>query len=487
MITEALGINYYVIGPSLCLLMTGVLFIISDLSLNLKTRYLGIVLTTGIFFTGVTIYLKIGEFARIGLSSHFSSMILLDEFALLGDVLLYFIAICTIPTIWTSSSVLGEKRTEAVVLVLMSLSGFMLMTSSEHYIMLFIGLEIGSISLYALAGLNRKDSYSNEAALKYFLFGSFASAILVYGVALMYTAVSASGVYETSLSIAYIGEPNVPLTAIVGLALFTFGLLFKVSAAPFHAWAPDVYQGAPTGYVGYMAAVVKGASFIVLARMATIVFPLLSLNRSIVFAIISILSVVIGSLFAMTQSDFKRLIAYSGVAQAGLIFSGIASGGVAVIASLFYLVVYMIQLVGLFVVVSIVADGFSSTIDIDQLKGSLKKNPFLGICFSVFLLGLAGMPLTSGFIAKFLLFTNLWAADLYVWVIIFLIASVLGFYFYLKPIWTMSIEEPESEKTYVVSRTNSVVLSVLALLTIIFGVAPSSLLNIANWVLSSYL
>ena len=135
MITEALGINYYVIGPSLCLLMTGVLFIISDLSLNLKTRYLGIVLTTGIFFTGVTIYLKIGEFARIGLSSHFSSMILLDEFALLGDVLLYFIAICTIPTIWTSSSVLGEKRTEAVVLVLMSLSGFMLMTSSEHYIM----------------------------------------------------------------------------------------------------------------------------------------------------------------------------------------------------------------------------------------------------------------------------------------------------------------------------------------------------------------
>ena len=312
MITEALGINYYVIGPSLCLLMTGVLFIISDLSLNLKSRYLGIVLTTGIFFTGVT--------------------------------------------------------TEAVVVVLMSLSGFMLMTSSEHYIMLFIGLEIGSISLYALAGLNRKDSYSNEAALKYFLFGSFASAILVYGVALMYTAVSASGVYETSLSIAYIGEPNVPLTAIVGLALFTFGLLFKVSAAPFHAWAPDVYQGAPTGYVGYMAAVVKGASFIVLARMATIVFPLLSLNRSIVFAIIAILSVVIGSLFAMVQSDLKRLIAYSGVAQAGLIFSGIASGGVAVIASLFYLVAYMIQLVGLFVVISIVADGFSSTIDIDQLN-----------------------------------------------------------------------------------------------------------------------
>ncbi len=213
----------------------------------------------------------------------------------------------------------------------------------------------------------------------------------------------------------------------------------------------------------------------------------MSLNRSLIFAIISILSVVIGSFFALTQTDFKRLIAYSGVAQAGLIFSGIASGGPAVIASLFYLATYMFQLVGLFIILSIVADGFSSTIDLDMLKGKLKNNPFLGLCFSIFLLGLAGMPLTSGFIAKFLLFTNLWAADLYVWVIIFLAASVLGFYFYLKPIWTLSIEDGESESVYVVSRTNSLIISVLALLTIIFGVAPSSLLNIANWVVSSYM
>ena len=275
MISEALGINYYVIGPSLCLVMTGILFIISDLSLKLKPLYQGIVLTSGLVATGVTVFLKIGEYARLGVSSHFSSMILLDEFALFGDVLLFFIAVCTFPTIWTASSILEEKRTEAVVLVLMSLSGFMLMTSSEHYMMLFIGLEIGSISLYALAGLNRDDSYSNEAALKYFLFGSFASAILVYGIALMYTAVSASGFYETSLSIVYIGEQNVPLTAVVGLALLTFGMLFKVSAAPFHAWAPDVYQGAPTAYVGYMAAVVKVASFVVLARLATLIFALL--------------------------------------------------------------------------------------------------------------------------------------------------------------------------------------------------------------------
>jgi len=487
LISEALGINYVVIAPSLCLLIIGIIFIISDLSLKLKPLYQGLVLTFGLLITGVTIIFKIVEYGRLGVSSHFSSMILLDEFALFSDVLLYIVAICTFPIIWTSSSVLGEKRTEAIVLVLMSLSGFMLMTSSDHYMMLFIGLEIGSISLYALAGLNRKDSFSNEAALKYFIFGSFASAILVYGIALMYTSLSATGFYETSRTIAYIGEQNVPLTAIIGLALFTFGMLFKVSAAPFHAWAPDVYQGAPTAYVGYMSAVVKGASFVILARLSIIVFPLLSLNRSIIFAIISISSVVIGSFFAATQTDLKRLIAYSGIAQAGLIFSGIASGGHAVTASLFYLGTYIFQLVGLFIVISITSDGFSSTIELDMLKGRLKKNPFLGVCFSIFLLGLAGMPLTSGFIAKFLLFTNLWAAGLYVWVIVFLLASVLGFYFYLKPIWTLSIDEAESDVILLVSRTNSIILSVLALLTILLGIAPSSLLNIADWVVSSYL
>ena len=155
-------------------------------------------MTFGLVATGVTVFIKIGEYARLGISSHFSSMILLDEFALLGDVLLYFIAICTIPTIWTSSSVLGEKRTEAVVLVLMSLSGFMLMTSSEHYIMLFIGLEIGSISLYALAGLNRKDSYSNEAALKYFLFGSFASGLMLFGLSWLYGLSGSTNIYRGS-------------------------------------------------------------------------------------------------------------------------------------------------------------------------------------------------------------------------------------------------------------------------------------------------
>jgi len=487
MIHEILGINYYVIGPSLCLLMTGVFLLISDLTFKLKPRYQSVVVIVGLLITGLLIYLKYGEFVKLGISSHFSSMILLDEFSLFGDFLLYIIAVCSLPLLWSASGALMEKRTEAIVLVLMSLSGFMLMTSSEHYLMLFIGLEIGSISLYALAGLNRNDPYSNEAALKYFLFGSFASAVLVYGVSLIYTSISSIGFFETALSISYVGDSNIPLTAVIGLLLFTFGLLFKVSAAPFHAWAPDVYQGAPTAYVGYMAAIVKTSSFVVLARLFTIIFPLLSIDRSIVFQIISVLSVVLGSFFAITQSDFKRLIAYSGVAQAGLIFSGIASGGQATISSLFYLVTYMIQLVGIFIVISIVADGFSSTIELDSLKGILKNYPLLGVSFSVFLLGLAGMPLTSGFIAKFLLFTNLWASDLYILVLIFLVASVLGFYFYLKPIWVLSIEDSSIESKIVVSKVNLTIVSLLALLTIIIGISPSLLLNFADWVVSSYL
>ena len=156
-----------------------------------------------------------------------------------------------------------EKTTEAIILTLMSASGFMLMVDSENLIMLFIGLEIGSISLYALAGLNRVDKLSNEASLKYFLLGSLASCILIYGVSLVYVSFSVFSVYNFALGIAYVGPDSVPLTTSIGVLLIFIGLLFKIAAAPFQSWAPDVYQGSPTGYVGFMSSIAKVSSFIV--------------------------------------------------------------------------------------------------------------------------------------------------------------------------------------------------------------------------------
>ena len=274
--------------------------------------------------TVFAVFLKFGLFLSDGVSSYFSEKILLDEISLFGNVLVVLILLFTFNSFWKTSSQIENKTTEALILILMSAAGFLLMVDSENFIMLFIGLEIGSISLYALAGLNRGDQLSNEASLKYFLLGSLASCILIYGIALVYVSLSISGVYETSIAISFIGSDNIPLTTLIGIILIIVGLLFKVAAAPFQAWAPDVYQGSPTGYVGYMASIAKVSSFIVLARLSAVSLNFVIEKFNLFFTAVIILSVLLGALFATNQTDLKRLIAYSGVIQSGFILSGIS-------------------------------------------------------------------------------------------------------------------------------------------------------------------
>ena len=263
-----------------------------------------------------------------------------------------------------------------------------------------------------------RDRLSNEAALKYFLLGSLASCVLVYGVALVYISLSISGFYDTAIAIPYIGAGNVPLTTFIGFLFIIVGLLFKVAAAPFQSWAPDVYQGSPTGYVGYMASVAKVASFLVIARLCIVSLRAVMENFELFFLAVIIISIFVGSFFATVQSDMKRLIAYSGVIQSGFILSGIVSGVNGTSASLFYITAYTIQLIGIFTIFTIISGKLSSDFSIENLSGLFVENKFLTICFSIFMLGLAGIPLTSGFISKFILITNLWSYESYVLVVI---------------------------------------------------------------------
>ena len=356
------------------------------------------------------------------------------------------------------------------------------------FIMLFIGLEIGSISLYALAGLNRGDQLSNEASLKYFLLGSLASCIFIYGIALLYVSLSIIGLYEINIAINFIGLENVPLTSFIGIIFIIVGLLFKVAAAPFQAWAPDVYQGSPTGYVGYMAAVAKAASFIVLARLITVSLRFVLDQFDLFFSAVVILSVLGGALFATNQSDLKRLIAYSGVIQSGFILSGISSGVFGVSASTFYLITYIIQLVGIFTVFSIISGQLSSDFQISNISGLFKENKFITITFAIFMLGLAGLPLTSGFVSKFILITNLWSYERYILVIVLMLTTVAGFYFYLRPIWVAAVEKTENVvERILVKKSDKLLLGVLAALTIYFGLLPNTLVNITRWMVESYL
>ena len=487
-ISEILSFNFIVIGPTLALVLTTLVLLFCTITISTSLNVKKVISFLGILVALFTIFLKFGLFAREGVNSYFSEKILIDEFSLVGNVLIGLVLLLTFNSFWKTSEEIDSKTTEALILILMSASGFLLMVDAENFIMLFIGLEIGSISLYALAGLNRGDQLSNEASLKYFLLGSLASCILIYGVALLYVSLSISGVYETSIAINFIGPNNIPLTTLIGLIMIIVGLLFKVAAAPFQAWAPDVYQGSPTGYVGYMAAVAKVSSFIVLARLSAISLRFIIDKFDLFFTAVVILSVLAGALFATNQTDIKRLIAYSGVIQSGFILSGISFGVYGISASIFYLITYIIQLIGVFTVFSIISGQLSSDFKISNLSGLFKENKFLTIAFSVFMLGIAGLPLTSGFVSKFILITNLWSYEKYLIVTILMLTTVAGFYFYLRPIWVADIEKSDNviEKIKI-SISDKVLLGFMAALTIYFGLLPNTLVNITRWMVENYL
>ena len=487
-ISELLGFNFVVIGPTLTLLATALLLLFVTITISTPSFVKKYVTLLGILATVFAVFLKFGLFLSDGVSSYFSEKILLDEFSLVGNVLIVFVLLFTFNSFLKTSSQIENKTTEALILILMSASGFLLMVDSENFIMLFIGLEIGSISLYALAGLNRGDQLSNEASLKYFLLGSLASCILIYGIALIYVSLSISGIYETSIAIGFIGSENIPLTSLIGLILIIVGLLFKVAAAPFQAWAPDVYQGSPTGYVGYMASVAKVSSFIVLARLSAVSLTFIIEKFNLFFTAVIMLSVLLGALFATNQTDLKRLIAYSGVIQSGFILSGISFGVYGISASIFYLSTYIIQLIGVFTIFSIVSGQLSSNFEINNLSGLFKENKFLTITFSIFMLGIAGLPLTSGFVSKFILITNLWSYEKYTLVTVLMLSTVAGFYFYLKPIWVAAVEKTDNTIEKIkIQNSDKLVIGFLAFLTIYLGLLPNSLVNITRWMVENYL
>ena len=487
-ISDLLGFNFVVIGPTLTLLATALLLLFVTITISTPSFVKKYVTLLGILATVFAVFLKFGLFLSDGVSSYFSEKILLDEFSLVGNVLIVFVLLFTFNSFWKTSSQIENKTTEALILILMSASGFLLMVDSENFIMLFIGLEIGSISLYALAGLNRGDQLSNEASLKYFLLGSLASCILIYGIALIYVSLSISGIYETSIAIGFIGSENIPLTSLIGLILIIVGLLFKVAAAPFQAWAPDVYQGSPTGYVGYMASVAKASSFIVLARLSAVSLTFIIEKFNLFFTAVIMLSVLLGALFATNQTDLKRLIAYSGVIQSGFILSGISFGVYGISASIFYLSTYIIQLIGVFTIFSIISGQLSSNFEINNLSGLFKENKFLTITFSIFMLGIAGLPLTSGFVSKFILITNLWSYEKYTLVTVLMLSTVAGFYFYLKPIWVAAVEKTDNTIEKIkIQNSDKLVIGFLAFLTIYLGLLPNTLVNITRWMVENYL
>jgi len=419
--------------------------------------------------------LEAGEAA--GTPTPFAGFLVVDRFAIFGSLLLVVIGLLGLGAGQRFLESLGRRAAEGMALLLLSTSGFILLLSTPQLVMMFLGLEIGSISLYVLAGFARTERLSEEAAIKYFLLGSFASAIFIYGVALVFAGTGSLHLLEQQERLAEVILLK-PAVLLIGLALVVVGLAFKVTAAPFHGWAPDVYQGAPAGMVGFMAAAAKVGGFAALARILVTAFPSYIDTWATVVAGIAVLSMLVGSFLGVVQSDLRRLLAYSGVAHAGFILTGIVAGEAGVGSIWFYLAVYTVQLVGAYAVVAAVSGPSSAGSPLSSYAGLARREPILAHGLTILLLGMAGIPLTSGFIAKFGVFQDAFRSGFGWLVVVALLASVVSFFIYLRVVVAMYMQDADDEVQPRLTTPVRFVLWAAMLVTLVLGVLPVPLLRL---------
>ncbi len=371
---------------------------------------------------------------------------------------------------------------EVYPLVLFATSGMTLISAANDLIVVFLALEILSLSLYVLTGIGGRRR-SIEASMKYFLLGAFSSAFFLYGVAMAYGATATTKIDGVAQALS--GQTGSRALALLAMAFLVIGFGFKVSAAPFHMWTPDVYQGAPTPITAYMSAATKVAAFFALMRVLTVALQPLTWDWTPVIVAIAVISIVLGSIVAIAQTDVKRLLAYSSIAHAGFVLTAItAADATGIAAAIFYLASYAVMTLGAFGVVLLVERGDPGRTTIDDFAGLAKRRPGLAAAMTVFLLSLAGIPPTSGFIAKVSAFSAAVGVDLWYLVVVAVVASVVAAFFYLRVIVSMYMrpgrealpaEVPAGEAS---AGAPTFVVALLAAVTIVLGVFPGLLVGL---------
>ena len=371
-------------------------------------------------------------------------------------------------------------------LILFSTVGMMIMASAGDLIVLYLGLELMALSTYVLAGFIRHNIKSNEAALKYFLLGAFSSAFLLYGVSIIYGLTGTTDIKAISLFISEKGLAGNP-SLLLSVMFFTVAFGFKIAAAPFHMWAPDVYEGAPTSVTAFMSVGPKAAGFAVLGRVFMVAFASVTVDWAAILIPISILTMGVGNIVALSQTNIKRMLAYSSIAHAGYALLGIIAANNEGLASMMnYLMIYAFMNIGAFaVIIMLRSEGFKGE-DITDYEGLAKTHPLASALMLIFMFSLTGIPPTAGFIGKLYIFMSAINAG-YTWlVIVAVIFSAISAFFYLRIVMYMYMKEPKATVSLSTSPATSVALAVTVVAVLFIGVFPSVLVEFARAAIAGF-
>lgn len=412
----------------------------------------------------------------------FSNMVVLDGFASFVQVLFLVSGMAVVALAYDYVQRMDINYGEFYVLLMFSISGMMLMSQANNLLMVFLGLELLSIPLYVLAGFARNRPESEEAALKYFLLGAFASGFVMYGIALIFSATGRLDFVGIAATVKA-GSAS-PVLFLIGAALLLVGFGFKVAAVPFQMWTPDVYQGSPTPITAFMSVAVKAAGFAQLIRVFVVLFPSLSEHLTPILWVIAALTMIVGNVVALAQNNIKRMLAYSAIAHAGyMLMAFVAFGnsevvGNSVAATLFYLVAYGITSLGAWGLVIVIEREYGRGILLDDLAGIGKKYPWLGVAMLIFMLSFTGVPLTMGFWGKFFLFRSAVQAGFIGLAVIGLLSSVASAYYYLRVVVYMFMKPGEPKLQ--INPWVSLIIGVAALAVLLLSLMPWTILDLAS-------
>jgi len=484
-------LNLALFIPELTLAIFAIAVILLDLFIKQKDLLVQVSLSGLVIAGGVTVAMWGGSFPAI-----FNNMLAVDNFALFFKLLFLGIAFLVILASIDYVSKFSRFRGEYYALVLLSTLGMMLMAATTDLISIYIALELTSISLYALVGF-LKDTKSTEASLKYLLLGAIASAILLYGMALIFGFTGKTQLGEIAQVIQAM-SPQTLLASpalILGIVLLIAGFGFKIAAVPFQMWVPDVYEGAPTPITAYLSVASKAAGFAIIMRVFFSAFGLpewLSLNWGIIFAVLAVIGMTLGNIAALPQTNIKRMLGYSSIAQAGYLMVGLATMGFSPVADvlgqsgiLFFLVSYALTNMGAFIAIIAISNKLNSDL-IEDYSGMGRRAPLMALALTLCLISLIGMPPAAGFMAKFYIFSAAVQHNLLWLVIIAVINSVISAYYYLRVVKVMWLGEAISEEKVPSSGALRLSLFLSCLGVLLLGIIPGHVMKLAEFAASLF-